>query len=88
MSKPRGPATAPPSPPRASSIRDVPQAGLRPLLRDYLDRRARLERQQTDPHITSSFRRVLQLQATTLTMVIDDLTALAESRPGRLGRHG
>ncbi|MCX7563762.1 hypothetical protein OS176_09495 [Xanthomonadaceae bacterium XH05] len=61
---------------------------MRPLIRDYLDRRARLERQQTDPAITTTFRRVLQLQAATLTMVIEDLMALAENRPGRLNRHG
>lgn len=88
MSTPHGTPTAKRSRLKVSVTRVVPETSLRPLIRDYLDRRARLERQQTDPAITATFRRVLQLQAATLTMVIEDLMALAENRPGRLDRHG
>lgn len=88
MNTPRGTPTAKRSRLKVSVTRVVPETSLRPLIRDYLDRRARLERQQTDPAITATFRRVLQLQAATLTMVIEDLMALAENRPGRLDRHG
>lgn len=88
MNTPRGTPTAKRSRLKLSVTRVVPETSLRPLIRDYLDRRARMERQQTDPAITATFRRVLQLQAATLTMVIEDLMALAENRPGRLGRHG
>lgn len=88
MNTPHGTPTAKRSRLKVSVTRVVPETSLRPLIRDYLDRRARLERQQTDPAITATFRRVLQLQAATLTMVIEDLMALAENRPGRLDRHG
>lgn len=88
MSTLHGTPTAKRSRLKVSVTRVVPETSLRPLIRDYLDRRARLERQQTDPAITATFRRVLQLQAVTLSMVIGDLMALAENRPGRLDRHG
>lgn len=88
MNTPPGTPTAKRSRQKVLVTRVVPETSLRPLIRDYLDRRARLERQQTDSAITGSFRRVLKLQAATLSMVIDDLTALAENRPGRLDRHG
>lgn len=86
MNAPSGKATATPSRQKGSTIRLVPETSLRCLLRDYQERRARLEAQQTDRHASSLFRRTLQLQARTLTMVIDDLEALCAGKPGRLGR--
>lgn len=88
MNTPHGLRTAKHSRRKVSVTRVVPAPSLQPLIWDYQARRARLERQQTDPHTPGLFRRTLRLQARTLTMVIEDLMALAENRPGRLDRHG
>lgn len=88
MKMPSSKAIAPRSLPRASPGRVVPAACLHLLIRDYQDRRARLEARQTDPHASSLFRRTLRLQASTLTMVINDLGELAAGRAGRAGRLG
>lgn len=84
MSAKSGKATAPRSPARAPTIRVVPDTALHRLIRDYQDRRARLEARQTDHYASGLFRQTLQLQARTLTMVISDLEALAAGKPGRL----
>ena len=86
MSARFGNATVQPSMPKGSMILSVSESALRRLIHDYQHRRAQLEQQQTEQHASSLFRRTLQLQARTLTMVINDLEALAAGRPGRLGR--
>lgn len=82
-SVPSGAATAPRLKPNPSAIPFVATASLRELIRDYAARRARLEARQTVPEIQPLARQVLRLQAQTLTLVIDDLTALVECKPGR-----
>ena len=86
MNVPSGKATAPLSRQKGLMILSVSESALRHLIHDYQYRRAQLEQQQTDQHASSLFRRTLQLQARTLTMVINDLEALAAGKPGRLGR--
>ncbi len=84
MSKPFGTATAPHSRRNILPIRVVADFALRRLIRDYRERRARLEKEQTNQYASDLYRMALRLQARTLSMVINDLDALAEGRPGRL----
>ena len=83
MNMPSGAATAPRLRPNPSAIPFVATASLRELIRDYVARRTRLEDRQTAPEVQPLVRQMLRLQAQTLTLVIDDLTALIECKPGR-----
>jgi hypothetical protein len=87
MSAPSTKATARPLRLKVSPGQAVPAASLLPLLRDYANRRAQLEKRQSDTETSIAFRRASHLQAVVLTMVITDLEALLADEPGRFS-HG